>query len=374
MSIRYKRSTALLAAVLFAVFFTAQTLAVEVPAGTTTVGIPLTVRAETALAGVEVAVVCTEGLTFQDVEVSAAYPNARSVKTVKDGVIYAGIFLDSNVFTPVDGEINLGSLTFQYLGTASQSVTIRKTTRYQFDAAGQNLTGTDDDTPVIVPVTRPGNGEPYSPPGRNDSPSPAPVNVEDPSVPLADPDPVTFDDLTEAEWAREAVEYLATYKGILGMGNGRFAPNAMVTRAQFARFVGQAFDLVGTDTPVSFNDVGEADWHYADVTKLSSLGILKGYPDGSFRPNDNITREQMAAIADRTLVYLEATLAQSAETVLTDIETAAEYARPSIVKLCGADVIRGMGDGSFRPKNLATRAQAAVIVYRALVACGRLSS
>ncbi|MDR1157522.1 MAG: S-layer homology domain-containing protein [Oscillospiraceae bacterium] len=369
-----KKSAALLCAVLFAAFSAVQVLAVEVPADVTEVRIPVTVSTATALAGAEVAVVCTEGLTFKDVEVSATYREARSVNTVKDGVIYAGIFLGSNAFTPVAGEVLFGSLVFQYSDTAPQSVTIRKTTRYQFDAAGQNLTGTDDDTPVVVPVTRPATPDSLSNfPGGSSSSGPVSVDVEELPAPLAAPETVTFDDLTEAEWAREAVEYLATYKGILGMGNGRFAPGAMVTRAQFARFVGQAFDLVGADTPVQFHDVGETDWYWADVTKLSSLGILKGYPDGSFRPDANITREQMAVIADRTLTYLEATLTQSAEVTLPDIETAAEYARPSIVKLCRADVIRGMGDGTFRPQNLSTRAQAAVVVYRSLAACGRLS-
>jgi hypothetical protein len=161
---------------------------------------------------------------------------------------------------------------------------------------------------------------------------------------------------------------MAANKGILGMGDGLFAPNAEVTRAQFSRFTAQAFGFERGTEAASFTDVSESAWYYADVTTLASNGILTGYDDGRFGPDDKISREQMAAIIDRALTVKGITLSASRTFDLDDINAASEYAKASIEKLYGAGVINGMGDGRFAPKATATRAQSCVILYNALKA------
>jgi hypothetical protein len=182
---------------------------------------------------------------------------------------------------------------------------------------------------------------------------------------------MTFNDIVDAEWAREAIEYLATHKGILGTGYGLFTPNANVTRAQFARFLGQAFDLQGTSTRTSFVDVAASDWYYSDVMKLVSLNIIKGYDASHFGPNDLISREQMATMVDRTLEYFGFNLNAFGLVTLSDIYTTADYSRLSVQRLYEAGLINGMGDNAFYPRSYTTRGQSAAVIYKALTYAGK---
>ena len=159
---------------------------------------------------------------------------------------------------------------------------------------------------------------------------------------------------------------MANNKGILGMGDGLFAPNAEVTRAQFARFTAQAFGIEEGEADASFTDVAESAWYFADVTTLASAGILTGYGDGRFGPDDTISREQMATIIDRTLAAKGIAPPAIRAFDLTDADAASAYAKAPIERLYEAGVISGMGDGLFAPKATATRAQSCVILYNAL--------
>jgi hypothetical protein len=116
--------------------------------------------------------------------------------------------------------------------------------------------------------------------------------------------------------------------------------------------------------------VSEGAWYYEDVTTLASAGILMGYGDGRFGPNDRISREQTAAILDRALAVKDVALPEIRAFDLTDADAAAAYAEESIRRLYSAGVINGMGDGSFAPKAAATRAQVCEILYKALKAAG----
>jgi endo-1,4-beta-xylanase len=134
----------------------------------------------------------------------------------------------------------------------------------------------------------------------------------------------------------------------------------------------QAFGITKGAEPSSFTDVVSGSWYYDDVTLLASNGILKGYEDGRFGPGDPISREQMAAIIDRFIDAKGLNIAETREFDLTDLNAAAEYARPSITQLYQAEVISGMGDGLYAPKATATRAQSCVIIYNALGKAGLL--
>jgi hypothetical protein len=326
-------------------------------------------------AGAEIGFTHTAGLSFTGFEPSASVPGAQQIKAERDGVTWVGIFTDANIYGSAGGgSLGIGNLVFAYTGDGESSVTLTACTIYTVDAEGEpvrdarNVGGTvtvkraaDTGTPGTSGSSGTGSGSTAK------TDDEFVVELTEDETPLATTN-ATFSDISQAEWAREAIEYMAANKGILGMGDGLFAPNAEVTRAQFSRFTAQAFGFERGTEAASFTDVSESAWYYADVTTLASNGILTGYDDGRFGPDDKISREQMAAIIDRALTAKGITLSASRTFDLDDISAASEYTKVSIEKLYGAGVINGMGDGSFAPKATATRAQSCVILYNALKA------
>lgn len=111
-----------------------------------------------------------------------------------------------------------------------------------------------------------------------------------------------FTDISGYPWAKIAIENLTEKKIINGMGNGKFAPEQNLTRAQFATMMvlamGETPYSAGTQ-PVSsgFNDVKYTDWHFGYVKKAAEKGWIKGYTDGSFKPERPLSREEMLTIA-----------------------------------------------------------------------------
>ena len=110
----------------------------------------------------------------------------------------------------------------------------------------------------------------------------------------------TFSDVAENEWFAKQVEVLASLGLVAGYPNGTFDPWAPITRAEFATMavaLGQ-FEVDGTEL---FPDVAESDWFYDFVRTAANNGLVVGYPDGDFRPEANITRAESAVVASALL-------------------------------------------------------------------------
>ena len=111
---------------------------------------------------------------------------------------------------------------------------------------------------------------------------------------------VSFSDVDGQAWYAAAVHTLASLGIMEGVGDGRFAPERAITRAEFtaiaARFA--ALDTSGGNT---FSDVAEGAWYYGYVTGCAKYGWITGYPDGTFRPNATITRAEVTVIVNRML-------------------------------------------------------------------------
>jgi hypothetical protein len=376
--------TALAVPLLAVLLTTAPAFAIDVPKGQTGVKIPVAIEVAAPIAGAEIGFTQTAGLSFKNFELSAATAGAQTVTATRDGVTWVGFFSDANVYgSAAGGRLDTGYLVFEYTGDAENTVTLTATAAYTVAngkstgvagvAGGTVTVRRAPDTPD-TPSTPSNPSAPSTSGGASGSPGDTDKKEDDGFVVelkgneafTAATEIVTFSDLSRAEWAKEAIEYMATNKGILGMGGGVFAPNAEVTRAQFARFVVAALGIERGTTPAVFTDVPEDAWYFADVTALAEAGILTGYGDGRFGPDDKISREQMATIIDRALAAKGVALKDTRVFDLTDQNAASSYAKTSIEKLYGAGVINGMGDGNFAPKATATRAQACVILYNAL--------
>lgn len=166
---------------------------------------------------------------------------------------------------------------------------------------------------------------------------------------------------THGHFSMEAVKYLSDMNIINGYGDGTFRPNNSVTRAEFAKMIATAF-LVEANGSSEFSDVNKSDWYYDCITALAANGILLG-DDGKFRPNEFITRQDATLVVSRVLSYLGQNFDKS-EAVFTDEENIASYAKDAVSAMKNAGIVVG-SNGMFYPTSDITRGEAAVIVCRA---------
>lgn len=171
----------------------------------------------------------------------------------------------------------------------------------------------------------------------------------------------------DAAWASTAINFLAS----IGVVNGRtattFEPNAYVTRAEFTKLVLAAIGMtVPADayTTSSYTDVAADAWYLGYVEAASMLGIVTGYPEGDFRPDALVSRQEMAAIVYRAVAVRNASLPTvQAATAWADADQIGDWAVESVTALNVAGVINGTSATTFEPTAAATRAQAAQIIY-----------
>ncbi len=113
---------------------------------------------------------------------------------------------------------------------------------------------------------------------------------------------ITFPDVKDGDWFAPYVKTAVANGVIGGYANGKFGPNDSLTREQAAKIVAKAFDLPAvTPTKPSFSDVKATDWSYPYVETLVSYGIVSGYGNGKFGPMDSVKREQVAKIVSLAL-------------------------------------------------------------------------
>lgn len=182
-----------------------------------------------------------------------------------------------------------------------------------------------------------------------------------------------FTDMGSYEWAIPAVEALANLGIINGRTDTTYEPYASVTRAEYTKMICAAMGVaVQAGVAQKFNDVPKSHWAFGYIAAAESLGIVEGYTDTEFAPNDLITREQMATILYRAIVASEneGRLPVGSPLYFADAGQISEYAREAVNKLSAANVINGVTDTTFVPQATANRAQAASILYQYFKAIG----
>ena len=170
----------------------------------------------------------------------------------------------------------------------------------------------------------------------------------------------------EGHWGRDQVLTLAEAGLVNGMDAHHFEPDRRVTRAMFVTVLGRMHgvheDFIA---PLSFIDVQEADWFAPYVTWASLSGIVTGYEDGTFAPNKEITREQMALILIRYCEAYDCRLEEREyETPFTDEGSISPWALDAVLKSRRCGLINGRDDGSFDPSGTATRAEMCAVMAR----------
>ncbi|MDD6484252.1 MAG: S-layer homology domain-containing protein [Clostridiales bacterium] len=171
-----------------------------------------------------------------------------------------------------------------------------------------------------------------------------------------------FNDISGVEWARESI--IALYKaGIIdGVSEGKFEPNALVTREQFVKMLVCTYGLENADAKCSFEDVEANSWYYGYVAAACEAGIVNGISDVLFGTGQNITREDMAVMAYRAALFGNTAFKNGAESFADD-EKIYDYAKEAVYALKAEGVMTGKENNLFAPKDFATRAEAAKIIY-----------
>ncbi|WP_339290055.1 Ig-like domain-containing protein [Paenibacillus sp. FSL E2-0201] len=152
-----------------------------------------------------------------------------------------------------------------------------------------------------------------------------------------------------------------SHKGyILGYADGSFNPERMITRAEMATILARLWGKNEAQATSAYKDVNTTYWALQSISVVTAQGLMKGYEDGSFKPNQLITRAEMAIIVERLLDK-----AQSGTSSFKDISSG-HWAKNAIDAAKAAGIINGYLDGTFRPNQTLTRAEAVVIINRLL--------
>ncbi|RAV02016.1 fibronectin type III domain-containing protein [Paenibacillus sp. YN15] len=175
----------------------------------------------------------------------------------------------------------------------------------------------------------------------------------------------SFADLEKTPWARQAVETLAS-KGIInGVSDTEFAPDAAVTRADFAKLLVDALGL-SASVEASFEDVRSGDYYYEAVGIAHKLGIVNGIESGVFAPKSFLTRQDMFLMMSRALAKAGKPVPgadPSSLSAYSDGDAVAEYAQAAVASMVKAGLIEG-SDGAVKPLDRSTRAETAVMLHR----------
>jgi len=198
--------------------------------------------------------------------------------------------------------------------------------------------------------------------GGGGSVQPVVVNPGTASGFLPSENTVPFEDLDGAKWAFEAITELYGKKVINGKSFNVFDPSSPVTRAEFVKMTVLAFGLASGGEVISFTDVDESAWYAPYIKIASSLGIVSGMGDGSFKPDEFITREQSAVILCKLGDYAGFEFDES-QTVFSDENTISGWAKESVKKLHGSGIINGRENNIFAPSDNITRAESAKLIY-----------
>lgn len=221
--------------------------------------------------------------------------------------------------------------------------------------------------------------EPTNTPSRGSSGSaatrptatPSPTATPDPSAtatPQETENPVTsmFDD-TLNHWAKDYIDRLASDGIVNGTGERIFEPDGNITRAQFAQMLMKTGLVASGEIAVpEFTDLQTDAWYNEAIAWAVSCGVAKGMGDGTFEPETEITREQMAAMANRFITLAGISSDMESEISFTDADSISDWARADVEALARNGIIHGRDTGAFDPLANMTRAEGTVVICNIL--------
>lgn len=165
----------------------------------------------------------------------------------------------------------------------------------------------------------------------------------------------------EGHWAEKEILFLAEKGWISGYSDGTYKPNRPISRAQAAKIVSNFLGLKPTNEKISFSDVDQNHWAFDVVNLVAQHKIMNGLGDGRFAPTANITRAQMAQILYNAGFYSQSINNQNHS--FSDVDQD-HWAYVAIETMKQEGILNGYADGRFGPNDSVSRAQIAAIIYR----------
>lgn len=180
---------------------------------------------------------------------------------------------------------------------------------------------------------------------------------------------VNFNDVASVQaWAGRQIQVVAAKGAIEGVGASKFAPKSNVTRAEFSKMLIRALNLENSTATESFGDVASTAWYAPYVAVAAEKGIVTGRSASQFDPNATITRAEMATMIARAVKTVNPQATAGDASSLTKFADAAKIAaslKDGVAFAASHNLVIGNA-GKFNPNNTATRAEAAVIIYRTI--------
>lgn len=178
-----------------------------------------------------------------------------------------------------------------------------------------------------------------------------------------------FTDVSRSDWYYQFVDYVTSKGYFNGTAETTFAPAENMTRAMFVTVLFRFDGAKGDRSQSAFTDVAPGEWYTDAINWAAANRIVDGVGNGKFAPNDPITRAQMCAMIERYLtLYKKAWKVTLPETgsvsVMVDENAIPAYALAAVKQCQRHGLVNGFEDGTFRPNELSTRAQVAAVIYR----------
>ncbi len=224
-------------------------------------------------------------------------------------------------------------------------------------------------TPVPTPIPEP-EPEPIPEPAPIPTPIPVPIPVPAPN-PTPTPAPVSELTDTRGHWAEEFIRELYKLEIVTGFRDRTFKPDATMTRSQYAALIVKAFNPPSKRQAIKFKDVPESFWAYKAIQQAYQGQFLSGYPNNSFRPNENIQRVQIIV----SLVNGLGLIASAAKALKSydDQGNIPNYAKDEVIAATEKRIIVNYPNTKqLNPTREATRAEVAAMVYQSLVDARRV--
>ncbi len=202
--------------------------------------------------------------------------------------------------------------------------------------------------------------------GSSATPTPAPT-AEPSAEPTSTPDSTgwvnPFNDVSSSDWYYDAVRYVNQNNLMNGTSANAFSPDLDITRGMFITVIYRLEGEPETAAAYTFTDVDANEYYASAVAWGSTNGVILGYSDEEYAPDQVISREQMAAIMYR-YAGLKGIDTTAADASYTDAGQITEYAVPGVNYCTAAGLMTGMGDGTFAPLDNTTRAEVATVIMR----------
>jgi hypothetical protein len=189
---------------------------------------------------------------------------------------------------------------------------------------------------------------------------------------------VAYEDAA-THWASNSIHNMGARLIVNGVSEGQFAPNRNITRAEFAAIMVRALGLKLQPSQGVFTDVEQSAWYSSVVQTAYAYGLINGFQDGTFRPQESITRQQAMLMISKAMLITGLQGADNGDNGASVVDSykdsgqVASWALVGVADAVSAGIVSGRSDHSLAPQEAITRAEVAVMIERLLQNSGLIN-